>query len=419
MSALALFGGNPVRTGPFTPWPIGGDAEASALRDVLASGRWGGIRADSQTAAFEAELADYVAVPHAAAVANGTAGLMIALRALGVGPGDEVIVPAMTYIATATAATLIGALPVFADIDPHTLTMDPNSMRKALSPMTKAVIVVHLGGHPADMDQTNDIASASAIPVIEDCAQSLGATWRGARTGALAAIGVFSFASTKNISCGEGGAVTTSDRVLADRIAALRDHGRPPGVTDHHPSLGWNLRLSEFQAAVLRPQLARLDRQLAAKQRAASHLARSLGTIPGLQPVPETLDPRVTIHGYFSFALDFDASRFGVPIDTFRAALRAEGIPVGLRTIRACPDEPIYADQANSDYSPSRTVSCANARAACARVVLLGQAAGSGLLLDTPEDLDDVTRAVTKIYDNRRELRAEHPDRTAASALPR
>jgi len=414
MSTLALFGGRPVRTRPFTSWPLGGETEAAALRGVLASNHWGGIRAGSQAEAFEAELAHYLAIPHAATVANGTAGLIIALRALGIGPGDEVIVPAMTYIATATAATLVGAIPVFADIDPHTYTLDPASLHAALSPKTKAIIVVHLGGHPADMDQINQVATASAVPVIEDCAQSLGAAWRDTRTGALATIGVFSFANTKNISCGEGGAVVTADAALANRIAALRDHGRPPGITDHHPRLGWNLRLSEFQAAILRPQLARLDRHLAAKQRASTHLARSLGSIPGLQPVPQKLDPRVTTHGYFSLALDFDADRFGAKIDALRAALRAEGIPVGARPIRACPDEPIYADEATSDHSPSRTVSCANARAACARVILLGQATGSGLLLDDPDDLDDVTRAVTKIYDNRRDLHAWHPARTTA-----
>jgi hypothetical protein len=166
--------------------------------------------------------------------------------------------------------------------------------------------------------------------------------------------------------------------------------------------------------AVLRPQLAWLDQQLAAKQRAAAQLAKSLGAIAGLCPVPRALDPCVTTHGYFSLALDFDADRFGVAIGAFRAALRAEGIPIGLRSIRACPDEPIYADPTTSDYSRSRTVSCTNARTACAKVVLLEQATGSGLLLGDPDDLDDVTRAVTKIYGNRRELRAWQPTQTAA-----
>lgn len=213
---------------------------------------------------------------------------------------------------------------------------------------------------------------------------------------------MFSFASTKNISAGEGGAVVTQRADLATRIAALPDHGRPPGTSSPHPHLGWNLRLSEFQAAVLRAQLTRVEHQTAAKERGATFLAAELSTIPGLAPVPPALDPRVTTHGRFSLAFTYAPEAFDdVPIDRFRAALRAEGIPVGRGTLIPCSDEPIYADHTNPDYTPARVIADTHARIACARLVLLGQAAGSGMLLDEPTELADITRAVEKIYNNR------------------
>ncbi|GGU43890.1 DegT/DnrJ/EryC1/StrS family aminotransferase [Streptomyces violascens] len=413
MTALALLGGPSLRTRPFQAWPQFDQAELGALADVLGSRRWGGIHTGSQGESFETELAGYLQVPHAAVVANGTAGLMIALKALGVRSGDEAIVPAMTYLATATAVSLLGGVPVFVDIDPATHTITGSSLKTAISEKTKAVIAVHLGGHPADMDSLSTVAAAYGIPVVEDCAQSLGATWNGIQTGSLGAIGVFSFASTKNISAGEGGAVVTHDDELAARIASLRDHGRPLGVTTHHPELGWNLRLSEFQSTVLRVQLKRLERHLAAKEKAAAFLASALSSLPGLTPVPTALDPRVTAHGRFSFAFTFDGEAFdgreanSVSLGAFRAALRAEGIPVSTRNLIACPDEPVYADTASRDHSRSRTASAEQAREACATLVLLGQAAGSGLLLEEPTELADVVRAVEKIHENRHHLRQQ------------
>ncbi|MEU3741941.1 DegT/DnrJ/EryC1/StrS family aminotransferase [Streptomyces sp. NPDC032198] len=413
MTALALLGGPPLRTRPFQPWPQFDRAELDALADVLGSRRWGGIHGGSQGEVFETELADYLQVPHAAVVANGTAGLMIALKALGVRPGDEVIVPAMTYLATATAVSLLGGVPVFVDIDSATHTITGSSLKGAISEKTKAVIAVHLGGHPADMDSLGAVADTYGIPVVEDCAQSLGAAWNGTQTGSLGTIGVFSFASTKNISAGEGGAVVTHDDALAARIASLRDHGRPLGGTPNHPELGWNLRLSEFQSAVLRIQLKRLEAHLAVKAKGAAFLALALSRLPGLMPVPATLDPRVTAHGRFSFAFTFDGEAFNgdgynsTSPGAFRAALRAEGIPASTRGLVACPDEAVYADITSRDYSSSRTVSAEQARVACSTLVLLGQAAGSGLLLEGPSELTDVVRAVEKIHENRIRLRQE------------
>ncbi|MFE7504654.1 DegT/DnrJ/EryC1/StrS family aminotransferase [Promicromonospora sp. NPDC057488] len=408
MNTLALLGGQPLRARPFQTWPQFDQAELDALADVLHSRRWGGIYNGSQGESFETELAAYLQVPHASVVSSGTAGLMIALRAVGVGPGDEVIVPAMTYVATATAVSLLGGTPVFVDIDPATLTISGSAAEAAISEKTKAVIAVHLGGHPADMDRMCAISRRYGLPIIEDCAQSLGAAWNSCQTGSLGNIGVFSFANTKNITAGEGGAVVTHDDKLAARIASLRDHGRPPGGANNHPQLGWNLRLGEFQSAILRVQLARLKDQLAAKARGAAYLAAELSSVPGLTsiPMPTDFDPRVTAHGWFSLAFTFNGEAFrrgnndGLSVTAFRAALHAEGIPVQRRDLIACPDEPIYADANSRDYSSSRTASAAQARAACASVVLLGQATGSGLLFEKPEELVDVVRAVEKIHEN-------------------
>ncbi|MEV0093694.1 DegT/DnrJ/EryC1/StrS family aminotransferase [Streptomyces sp. NPDC050738] len=417
--SLALHGGPAVRTRPFSPWPQFGQEERDALLDVLESRRWGGIYPGSQGELFESALADYLCAPHALVVSSGTAGLMIALRALGVGPGDEIVVPAMTYVATATAVSLIGGVPVFADIDPNTHTLSGSALEAALSEKTKAVICVHLGGHPADLDSLRSVTAPRGIPLIEDCAQSLGASWKGTRTGALGDIAVFSFAATKNITAGEGGAVVTHDPDLATRVAALRDHGRPPNSPNGHHELGWNLRLSEFQSALLRIQLERLNRQLAAKERGASFLASSLSDIPGLRlvPPPAASDPRVTAHARFSFAFTLETTTIGdcvdaIPVGLVRRALHAEGIPVSMRPLTACPDEPLYADPNRRDHAPSRTSSAAQARTACSTLILLGQPAGSGMLLDAPAELLDVVRALEKIHYNRLRLQPLAPPLT-------
>lgn len=405
MTSLAALGGPAVRTRPFSPWPQHDQAELDALAEVLASRRWGGIHPGSRTEIFEQHLCSYLGAPNAVAVANGTSGLMIALKALGIGTGDEVIVPAMTYIATATAASLLGAVPVFADIDPVTHTLAPNAVRDAITDQTRAIIAVHLGGHPCDMDALTALANTHGLPIVEDCSHSLGATWNNSHTATLGTIGVFSFAPTKNITAGEGGAIVTSDAQLAQTCAAQRDHGRPLGTSSGHPQLGWNLRITEFQAAVLSVQLARLDAQLERKNRAAAMLAGHLAEIPGLAAIPTVVDPQVTRHARYSFAFTVDPEHYdGHMVTAFRAALRAEGIPVGIRNLTACPDESLYAQRDGLDYRPSRLVSATRARDACSKLVLLGQPAASGLLLDDPSELADVPRALTKIHENRHQL---------------
>ncbi|MGH3249430.1 MAG: DegT/DnrJ/EryC1/StrS family aminotransferase [Trebonia sp.] len=404
-SALALLGGTPVRTRPWPAWPVSGQAETDAAARVLASGRWGGIVPGGECAALEERLAGYLGAPHVVTISSGTSGLIAALLAAGIGPEDEVIVPAMTYIATATAVTWCRAVPVFADIDPATHTLDPAAAAAAVTSRTRAVIAVHLGGHPADTDALAALASERGIILIEDCAQSLGATWDGAHTGLAGAIGVLSFAATKNITAGEGGAIITRDPLLARRAAALRDHGRAPGAVGHQ-TLGGNLRLTEIQAAILSAQLTRLDGHLATKEQAAVWIARELGGIPGVQPVPAARDPRVTQHARSAYALCLDPAAWpGVPAGAVRAALRAEGLPAVTRPVIAVPDEPLYASPPGPGHPGSRTASASRARQACASIVILGQPAGAALLLAGHGDLADVPRAVAKVASHVGDLR--------------
>ena len=224
--------------------------------------------------ALERELAAYCGAAHAVGVASGTDALELALRACGVGPGHEVITSAFSFIATAEAIIAVGAVPVFVDIDPVTYTLDPSKLATAMSSRTKAILPVHLYGHPADMGQVAALAKAHRLKLIEDCAQAIGATWAGRRVGSFGDAGALSFFPTKNLGAyGDGGMVVTEDPAVAQRVRLLRAHGSRRKY--HHEMLGHNSRLDELQAAILRVKLSRLEswnearRRLALRYRAA------------------------------------------------------------------------------------------------------------------------------------------------------
>jgi dTDP-4-amino-4,6-dideoxygalactose transaminase len=240
---------------------------------VLASSRFIGGAAVEE---FEEAWASYCGVPHAVGVANGTDALQLALTALGIMPGDEVIVPANTFVASAEAVVLAGAVPRFADVDPSTLLLSPDRLEAAITRRTKAVIVVHLYGQMPDMDALGNVARRAGIAVVEDAAQAHGATWRGRRAGSFGVAGCFSIYPGKNLGAfGDAGAVVTADPALAQRIRVLRDHGRAAGSHYQHELVGTNSRLDALQAVVLTAKLARLDawnqarRSIAARYRAA------------------------------------------------------------------------------------------------------------------------------------------------------
>jgi dTDP-4-amino-4,6-dideoxygalactose transaminase len=247
-----------------------------------------------QQRAFEREFAGFCQADQAVAVASGSAALFAALRAAGLGPGDEVIVPSHTFFASVEAVLRVGAVPVLVDVEPDTLTVDPAAIRAALSPRTRAILPVHLYGHPADMDPILALARAHGLCVIEDAAQAHGARYRGRRCGSLGDAGCFSFYFTKNLGAlGEAGCVTTGDPELADRLRLLRDHGRRSKF--EHALLGDNLRMDEIQALVLRLQLERLEERNRRRRELAAHYVESLAGTP-VQTLPTRRDCEAVHH---------------------------------------------------------------------------------------------------------------------------
>ncbi|AZS16352.1 DegT/DnrJ/EryC1/StrS family aminotransferase [Paenibacillus lutimineralis] len=404
---LALLGGKPIRSKPFAKWPIYSAEEVQKMKDVLSSLSWGGIKDGSEVWKFEQEFASFHGIEHAIAVCNGTCALMAAYTAVGIGPGDEVIVPSMSFISTATAATLLGAVPVFVDINPTDHCMRNDSISAAISPKTKAIVPVHIGGHPCDMDFIMDLAHRYNLKVIEDCAQALGAEWKGRKVGTFGDIGMFSFAETKNITSGEGGALITQDSGLANKIAELRNHGREFGMKYHHPSLGYNFRISEFHAGLLRVQLARLEEHLERKNKAGTYLAEAIDQLQLKWFKPLDWNVNMTKHGFFSFASRYIMEYFGdIPKGIFLKALLAEGIPVGHEDVAPFPiyENPIYSSEHNSKAYECRIQSCPNVQRAYREIVITGQSIHSSILLGEETDLDDYVKALSKINTHKREL---------------
>jgi dTDP-4-amino-4,6-dideoxygalactose transaminase len=330
---LALLGGTPVRTRPFPAHnPIGAE-EKQAVMEVLDSGvlsRFIGawhkdFYGGSRVQALEQAWAAFVGARHAVSLNSATSGLVAAVGAAGVGPGDEVIVSPYTMSATATAVVAYHGVPVFADISDSTFCLDPDSIRARITPRTKAIIVVHLFGHPADMDAILSIARERGLLVIEDAAQAPGAVYKGRPLGTLGDMTVFSLNYHKHIHTGEGGIVTTDRDDLAERLQLIRNHGESvvgdKGVGDLVNAFGFNLRLTEISAAIGRAQLAKLEPLLEARIENANALSRGIGALPGLRPPVVLPECR---HVYYVQPFLFDEATVGVSRDRFVAAVTAE-----------------------------------------------------------------------------------------------
>lgn len=324
MSSLALLGGKPVCQEPFPRWPIWGDREMEMLEEALESGYWGLMSPIVDQ--WEERFAKLQSARYSVSIANGTVSLSIALRALGVGRGDEVIVPSYTFMATAAAVLWIHAVPVFADIDPTTFNMDAESARACITERTKAIIPVHIGGCPADMDAFRAMADEHRLALIEDAAQAHGAVWKGRGVGTIGEIGSFSFQSSKNLCAGEGGALTTNHREYYDICASLKNCGRMPGGAEYeHHTLGSNLRMTAFQAAVLLAQAERFEQQFQQRERNWAYLKSALAGIEGIDL--QARDPRIDCHAHHLLILRYNAEGFGgLPRSMFMKAMDAEGI---------------------------------------------------------------------------------------------
>lgn len=387
MEKLAIMGGEPVRRQPFASYPIYDERELSALKEVLESGIWGGY--NPKVAEFEHSFADYHQACFGITAANGTVTLETALAAAGIGAGDEVIVPPISFIATATAVLRVGATPVFADIDEDTYNLSPAKVSEAVTERTRAVIPVHFAGQPADMDALMDIAERHQLVVIEDCAHAHGASWKGKSIGSFGHFGSFSFQASKNLTAGEGGFLTTNDEELAEIARSICNQGRRTGGGwFEHVRLGTNNRLTGWQAAILLAQFSRLPEQIEIRNGNARFLNERLSGMD-LISLP-FVDERVTCHSYYLYMIRLNLDRFpGVTKDIFVKALTAEGIPCS-----AGYPYPLYKNQVFNDYKHVRN-DCPEAERMCSNSFWLSHE----IMLSKPDSLNDVASALEKIVD--------------------
>jgi dTDP-4-amino-4,6-dideoxygalactose transaminase len=403
---LALLGGRPIRTRPFSSWPIFGKAEETGLLRALRSGNWGRLQG-IEVARFEDRFAKMHGCRHAVAVVNGTVSLRLALMAAGLHAEDEVIVPPYTFFSTASAVIEANMVPVFADIDLDTFNLDPRALAQAITPRTRAVIPVHFGGLTANMDAINTIARKRKLVVIEDAAHAHGARHRNGAVGSLGDAASFSFQSTKNLTCGEGGILTTNDEELAENCRSLQNCGRiPTGVWYEHHILSGNYRLGEFQGAVLNAQLDRLEAQTKTRDRNGHYLSRRLTALPGINP--QRRPDYCVRHSYHLLLLRLDSREFGAPREAVIEALKAEGIPCSAGYGFSLPQQPMFRRRAfgpylqcSADKLNFERVRCPNSDLICReQAVWLEQS----LLVGRRADVDDIYRAFEKVYDQRAAL---------------
>jgi dTDP-4-amino-4,6-dideoxygalactose transaminase len=399
----ALLGGAPVHSGGWPSWPTWRESWEPAVLDVLRSRRWyrsSGQKVDD----FETAYARLLGAKRCLATASGTTALQVALHVMDVDAGDEVIVSPFTFIATYNAILTSKALPVFADTDPATLTMDPASIERRVTDRTRAIMPEHIYGLPCDMDPINAIARRRGLAVIEDACQAWLAEYKGRKCGVLGDLGCFSFQESKHLPSGEGGAVTGDRDDLLDRCQSFHNCGRSYGTSKGTGSFtrGGNYRMQHFQAALLLQQLDKLVEETARRRENADYLAAQLKQVPGIQPVRLPENSRAVWH---LFPVRYDARQFNdLPRDTFVRALRAEGIPCGAGYTEQYNDG--LLDEAIASRGFTRLFSTERLKAyresfndlpgnrqVCATTVAFTQ----NMLLADRSDIDHIVEAVRKI----------------------
>lgn len=402
-NGLAVLGGDKVRTRPFASWPVFGDADEQRLVRALRSGKWGKLHGD-EVAEFERRFAALHGCKHGIGVVNGTVSLRIALMAAGIKAEEEVIVPPYTFLATATAVVEANAVPVFADIELDTFNLCPKAVEAAITPRTRAIIPVHMAGQPVDLDAIMAIAKKHKLIVIEDAAHAHAARYRDQGAGSIGHMGSFSFQSSKNLTSGEGGIITTNDDQLAEACRSIHNCGRiPGGVWYEHHVISANYRLGEFQGAVLNAQLDRLPEQTETRDRNGQYLAAKLSRIPGIHPQRRTAE--TTRHSYHLFLFRIDAKAFGAPRAAILKALAAEGIPVSGGYAIPLYRQPLFLNKAFGPYLPNASktldfakVSCPNCEKICGEQ---GAWLEQSIFLGSTADMDDIARAFEKVYEHR------------------
>lgn len=315
-SQLAVLGGRPVRREPWPVWPQYSPAVKAAIARVAESNVYC-AHTGREVGRFEEAFAAYHGVGHAVGVANGTVALQAALAAAGIGCGDEVIVPSYTFVATGMVVVENNAIPVFVDCERTSQGLDPEDVRRKLSPRTRAIMPVHVNGYPCDMDAIMGIARERGLVVIEDCAHAHGAEYKGRKVGTIGHFGCFSFQLKKNLSVGEGGMVITSDPEAAHCLRQMRGFA--------WTAVTRNWRMGEFYGAIGAEQIKTLDEGNAKRRANVATLLEALGAVDGIAPLPGLPDTRPV---YYNLILQYDEAVFGVPRRAFVKALTAEGIPV-------------------------------------------------------------------------------------------
>ncbi|MEN8249044.1 MAG: DegT/DnrJ/EryC1/StrS family aminotransferase [Bacteroidota bacterium] len=425
MAELAINGGLPVRNikeQPWPAWPIWDESEEHALIDVLNSGVWSYNGPKEKE--FNSQFASFIGTQHAICVANGTVTLQIALEALGIGLGDEVIVPGLTWQATAAAVIEVNAIPVLVDVCEDTWCIDPEKIDEAITKKTKAIIPVHLYGGFAEMDVIMEIAQKHNLAVIEDCAHKHGGEWKGKKAGSIGDIGSFSFQLSKHLTAGEGGALTTNNPEIAEKLDALRNCGRRPEVestSEMDKGAGFygddgnfiqsgNFRITEFQSAILVEGLRRLPEQNEVRERNGRYLDTKLSGLPGVKPMKT--DKRETMKAYFNYSFRYFKEDFKeLEVEKFREALGAElGILVdaSYEPLHICPLYVPHTKPARHklDESYWQAIDPRQIKLpVCERIFKEESVClHHKVLLGTKADMDDVVAAIQKIYNHIDEL---------------
>ena len=414
MSQLAILGGPKTRTEPYPPWPVWDQRDLDAVANVVRSGRWGGYPYPGPwTAKFAEKFSQMQGGGFAVPMANGTVTMEVALRASGIGWGDEVIVPAYTFQATATAPMAAGAIPVIVDIQAGNYCLDPDMAARAITPRTKAIIPVHLGSNVADMDAIMDLAERHGLIVVEDCAHAHGARWRGRGVGTIGHFGSFSLQSSKTLTAGEGGVLLCRTEDLARRVMAVIDCGRGhegEGGTEKGPSplLGGNYRMTEFQAALALVGLERFPDQAHQREEMAAYMDEALSEVPGVRLLPR--DPRHTTRSFYRYIFAIDPPSFGVEHDLLCAALDAEGISceVGYEAMHQYSlFQPAKSNLAVPRAFPDRfdftRMSFPEAERACGHEAVWLE---ESIFRAGRQGIDDAVSAIRKVQQNAAELNA-------------
>ena len=331
MSELAILGGPKTRTEPYPEWPAWDQRDIDAVTEVIKSGRWGGYPYPGpKTAELARKFAELQGGGYAVPMANGTVTMEVALRAAEIGWGDEVIVPAYTFQATASAPMAAGAIPVIVDIDPNNYCLDPRAAERAITAKTRAIIPVHLGSNMADMDAIMDLAEKYNLIVIEDCAHAHGAKWNGRGAGTIGHFGSFSLQSSKTLSTGEGGILLCRTPELAAKAASIIDCGRPhalgggPEDSTMDYQVGGNFRLSEIVAALGLVGIERFPAQAKEREEMAAYMDEALSEIPGVRLLKR--DPRHTTRSFYRYIFAVNPQEFGMEHDLLVGALHEEGV---------------------------------------------------------------------------------------------